>query len=123
MSGKCIRAGEFSFIGDIHNPTVLNERGQEVLTDAVLYVGVKSKLLPPRKTDNSEVFEENQEVAKEKNSWLIRNNLTRTITANKMTYVVDGEFHEIKGVRRFMSGSNARKYLVLDTELRDNQTN
>ena len=110
----------FDVEGSIHEFTVVDERGQEVLTDTVLYASVRSKYMNPLKTDTLETFEFNQEVAKLKASWLIRNSSSRTITANKMAYVVDGEFHMITGVRKFKGDRNL---LVLDTILRDNQTN
>lgn len=120
MSCKdCISASEFDVSGAIHNPTVVNERGQEIPTDAVLYADIRAKHMNPLRTDTSEVYEFNQEVAIQKNSWLIRNISTQTITANKMTFVEGGNYHEIRGVRKYKGG---RRYLVLDTILRDNQT-
>jgi len=114
-------ARELDVPGAIHEFTVVNERGQEILTDTILYASVPSKNLIPLKTDGSEVFEMNQEVAKAKGSWLIRNETSRTITANKMAYVVDGEFHRITQVRKRYKGD--RNLMVLDTIFRDNQTN
>jgi hypothetical protein len=120
MSCKgCISASEFDVSGAIHSPTVLNERGQEIRTDAVLYADIRAKHMNPLRTDTSEVFEFNQEVAIQKNSWLIRNISTQTITANKMSFVEGSNYHEIRGVRKYKGG---RKYLVLDTIVRDNQT-
>ena len=121
MSCKdCISASEFDVSGAIHNPTIVDERGQQIRTDAVLYADVRAKHLPPLRTDTSEVYEFNQETAIQKNSWLIRSIYSQTITANKMSFVEDGNYHEIRGVRKYKGG---RKYLVLDTILRDNQTN
>jgi hypothetical protein len=91
-----------------------------VETDAVLYSGVRSKYLNPLKTDTLETFEFNQQTAKLKASWLIRNESARTITANKMIYVVDGEYHSISGVRKYKGNRNL---LVLDTIRRDNDSN
>jgi hypothetical protein len=120
MSCKdCISASEFDVIGAIHSPTILNERGQEVRTDAVLYADIRAKHMNPLRTDTSEVYEFNQEVALQKNSWLIRSVSSQTITANKMSFVENGNYHEIRGIRKYKGG---RKYLVLDTILRDNQT-
>jgi len=120
MSCKgCIKAAEFDIIGAIHDPTILNERGQEVVKDAVLYADVRAKHMNPLRTDTSEVFEGNQETAIQKNSWLIRNISTQSITANKMTFVENSNYHEIRGIRRYKGG---RKYLVLDTIIRDSQT-
>lgn len=115
----CISASEFDVIGAIHNPDIDNSRGQQVRTDAVLYTDIRAKHMNPLRTDTSEVYEFNQEVAIQKNSWLIRNVMTQTITANKMTFVENGNYHEIRGVRKYKGG---RRYLVLDTIIRDNQT-
>ena len=115
-----INPRELDVTGDIYEEIIINERGQDVGTLSILYNGVRSKQLAPLRTQISENYEFNQEVAIAKNSWLIRNESSRNITPNRMKYFVDGEYHEIQGVRKYKGG---RKYLVLDTILRDNQTN
>lgn len=122
MSCKdCISASEFDVSGAIHTVnTDTYAQGQPIDNDSVLYADIRAKHMNPLRTDTSEVYEFNQEVALQKNSWLIRNISTQTITANKMSFVEDGNYHEIRGVRKYKGG---RKYLVLDTILRDNQTN
>jgi len=109
----------FDVEGAIHEDTVTNERGQEILTDTILYASVRSQYMNPLKTDTLETTEFQQQVAKLKASWKIRNSTSRTIVANKMAYVVDGEYHMITGVRKFKGDRNL---LVLDTILRDNQS-
>ena len=127
MSGKgCISGSSFDVRGAIHNPTIVEDAfGQEVRTDAVLYADVRAMHMNPLRTDTSEPIEFNQEVAIEKNYWLIRKVSSQAITPNKMTFVEGGNYHEIRRVRPFKpSDPNfRRKYLVLDTILRDNQTN
>ncbi len=111
----------FDVEGAIHNLTSgTDSRGQPIPVDVVLYASVRSEHLNPRNTDTTETVPFNQQVARLKASWKIRNSSSRTITANNMAYVVDGEYHMITGVRKFKGGRNL---LVLDTELRDNQTN
>jgi hypothetical protein len=121
MSCKdCISASEFDVLGAIHTrDTGTYDKGFPVDGDTTTYANVRAKHMNPLRTDTSEVYEFNQEVALQKNSWLIRNISTQTITAKKMSYVEGGNYHEIRGVRRYKGG---RKYLVLDTILRDNQT-
>ena len=122
MSCKdCISASEFDVSGSIHSPTIVyDDLGQAIPTPAILYADIRAKQMNPLRTDTSEVYEFDQQVALQKNSWLIRNISTQTITANKMTFVESGNSHEIRGVRRYKGG---RKYLVLDTIIRDNQAN
>lgn len=111
----------FDISGDIRQITLVDDgSGTDEKTNAVLYAGVRSKYLNPLKTDTLETFEFNQQVAKLKASWLIRNETSRTITANKMIYVVDGEYHHITGVRKYQGNRNL---LVLDTMRRDNDSN
>jgi len=111
----------FDVSGDIHQITfVADETGTDVATEAVLYSGVRSQYLNPLKTDTIEVFEYNQQTAKIKGSWKIRNESGRTITPNNMIYVVDGEYHSIIGVRKF---KGSRNLLVMDTIRRDNDSN
>lgn len=93
--------------------------GFDLGTESTTYSNVRSKYLNPLKTDTIETYEFDQQVAKIKASWLIRNNSSRTITANKMAYVVDGEYHHITGVRKYKGDRNL---LVLDTIRRDNDT-
>jgi len=110
----------FDVSGDIYQITLADDgTGTDVETAEVLYAGVRSKYMNPLKTDTLETFEFNQQTAKLKASWLIRNERSRTITPNKMIYVVDGEQHSITGVRNFKGNRNL---LVLDTMLRDNAT-
>ena len=122
MSCKgCISASEFDVSGAIHTTnTDTYAVGQPIDTDSIVYADIRAKHMNPLRTDTSEVYEFNQEVALQKNSWLIRNLSSQTITANKMSFVEDSNYHEIRGVRKYKGG---RKYLVLDTILRDNQTN
>lgn len=121
MSCKgCISASEFDVLGAIHNKgTGTYDRGFPVSGDTTLYADIRAKHMNPLRTDTSEVYEFNQEVAIQKNSWLIRNFSSQTITANNMSFVEGDNYHEIRGVRKYKGG---RKYLVLDTILRDNQT-
>jgi hypothetical protein len=110
----------FDVSGDIHQITLADDgTGTDVETAEIIYPGVRSKYMNPLKTDTLETFEFNQQTAKLKASWLIRNERSRTITANKMIYVVDGEHHSITGVRNFKGNRNL---LVLDTIQRDNAT-
>lgn len=94
--------------------------GYDLGTESTLYSNVRSEYLNPLKTDTIETFEFDQQVSKIKASWKIRNSSSRTITANNMAYVVDGEYHHITGVRKFKGDRNL---LVLDTLRRDNDTN
>lgn len=111
----------FDVQGAIHNmDSGTDERGQTIPGDIVLYASVRSQHMNPLKTDVTETFDFNQEVARLKSSWKIRNSSSRTITANNMAYVVNGKYHMITGVRDF---KGSRNLLVMDTELRDNQTN
>ena len=114
-------ARQFDVTGDIVEITLVDDgTGTDVETKTTIYSGVRSKYLNPLKTDTLETFEFNQQVAKLKASWLIRNEPSRTITPNKMIYVVDGEYHSITGVRKFKGNRNL---LVLDTIRRDNDSN
>lgn len=94
--------------------------GYDLETESTTYTNVRSKYLNPLKTDTIETFEFDQQVYKIKASWLIRNSTSRTITPNKMAYVVGGEYHHITGVRKYKGDRNL---LVLDTVRRDNDTN
>lgn len=119
MSLTTLNARMFDVTGSIYKWTITDARGEDVRTGAILYSGVRSKYLNPLKTDTIEVYELDQQVAKKKGSWLIRNSSSRTITADNMAYVVDSEYHHIIGVRKYKGDRNL---LVLDTILRDNQT-
>lgn len=94
--------------------------GFDVGTVSTTYTNVRSKYLNPLKTDTTDTFEFDQQVAKIRASWLIRNSTSRTITAKNMAYVVDGEYHHITGVRKYKGDRNL---LVLDTIRRDNDEN
>ena len=116
-----INAREFDISGDIHQITLVDDgTGTDVETNAVLYAGVRSRYMNAKATDTLETIEFNQQVYKLKASWLIRNEAGRTITPNKMIYVVGGEYHSITGVRPFRG---SRNLLVLDTIRRDNDSN
>ena len=119
MGLDVIDARMFDVTGDIFEMTTSMDRGFEKSQGTIKYSGVRSKYLNPLKTDTSETYEMNQQVAKIRASWLFRNEASRTITPNKMAYVVDGEHHEITGVRKYKGNRNL---LVMDTILRDNQT-
>lgn len=112
---QMINPAGFDRIGDIQQATETQELGVVDETFAPLYSNVRSKKLMPLK--GSENMENNQEVAIERNSWLIRNE-NRDIVPNKTKYVVDGKDHHIIGVRDY---KGERFYQVLDTEFRDNQ--
>jgi hypothetical protein len=116
-----INPREFYIKGDISVAT-LSDPGtgsdEEVWADTI--VGLRSKLLNPLKTDGIEVFELDQQVAKQKSSWLVRSTpLTRAISTTKTVYTVDGDRYHIVQVRRYKGG---RRYLVLDSVHRDNDT-
>lgn len=120
MSLTTLNARIFDVAGTIVSFSQTDDNyGFDVGTESTTYSNVRSKYLNPLKTDTIDTFEFNQEVAKIKASWLIRNSSSRTITANNMAYVVDGEYHHITGVRKYKGDRNL---LVLDTIRRDNDT-
>lgn len=115
-----IPARELRWSGDIYETEVTDEGlGQDTPNEVLLYSGVKSKRLNPLRTDGSEVYELDQQVAKLKASWLIRNDRSKTITANKHYYVVEGVYYHITAVRPYKGN---RYYLVLDSISRDSDS-
>ena len=119
---ESINPRDFYISGDVlKTETTDPDTGFDQDVETVFISGLKSKLLNPLKTDGIEVFEFDQQVAKQKQSYLVRSTLlTRQIGTRKFIYLIDGvRFHVIQ-VRRYKGG---RRYLVLDTISRDNDVN
>ena len=116
-----INPRDFYLKGNLIKTEVIDPgTGWDEDSESVFISGLRSKLLNPLKTDGIEVFEFDQQVAKQKQSFLVRStNLTRLITPYKNIYILDGIRYHVIQVRRYKGG---RRYLVLDTISRDNDT-
>ena len=120
-SDDIINPREFYLVGDLITTESIDPgTGWDQDTETVFIKGLRAKLLNPLKTDGIEVFEFDQQVAKQKQSYLVRNTAyTRQIKPRKSIYEVDGGRYHVIQVRRYKGG---RRYFVLDTVARDNDS-
>ncbi|MEM7298231.1 MAG: head-tail adaptor protein, partial [Bacteroidota bacterium] len=108
---------ELNLLGKIQMRTVTKtDFGEAVESWADVYTSVYMKRLPPRR--GSEVEENRQTVGVQSDSFVIRKE-NRTPTAADYRIVYDSKNYYITGVRPYKTSLD---YIVLDTELRDNES-
>ena len=110
-----INPADFRYSGTIQSETQTSTDG--IKNDpswANVETNVRSKKLPPLKS--TETKEGKQPIHVQRFSWLIHAH-SRAFTA-QMRYVVNSQNHYITDIRNY---KGLEEYLVLDTELRDNE--